>query len=32
VSIVNVTVREVPRFGKDMEIGAKYGDLMVIKL
>jgi len=31
-SIVDVTVREVPNFGMEMEIGAKYGDLMVIKL
>jgi hypothetical protein len=30
--VVNVTVSEVPHFGKEMEIGAKYGDLMVVKL
>jgi hypothetical protein len=31
-SVVIVTVREVPHFGTEMEIGAKYGDLRVIKL
>jgi hypothetical protein len=30
-SVVNATVREVPHFRKK-ETGAKYGDLMVIKL
>jgi hypothetical protein len=31
-SVVNVTVREMPHFGKEMENGAKYGELTVIKL
>jgi len=31
-SVANATVREVPHFIKEKEIGAKYGDLMVIKL